>query len=175
MVELIILKFSDASFPYLPSNFLTTLHFNNLSYPTLKTLDFNMHWKSICHESGRENLLEKIRSCWWLICHVGIKAFKNSLSAGLSARHITQSVHRWPVLPISGVRLVQFGLIALLPWRAGTTGGLLWHVCSDTTTSAPQMNFRDHTTAVHFSKSHQPTCTWNTVLAEREQYLLKRA
>lgn len=92
MVELIILKFSDASFPYLPSNFLTTLHFNNLSYPTLKTLDFNRHWKSICHESGRENLLEKIRSCWWLICHVGIKAFKNSLSAELSARHITQSV-----------------------------------------------------------------------------------
>lgn len=45
-------------------------------------------------------------------CRVGIKAFKTSLSAGLSACHIPQSVHRWPVLPTSGVRFVQLSLIA---------------------------------------------------------------
>lgn len=105
-------EISDASFPYLPYSFLTTLHSNYLSYLSLKTFDFNMHWKSVWHESGRESLLEKIRSCWWLFLPCWYKSFHNQPVSRAVCCHIPQSVHRWPVLPTSGVRFVQFGLIA---------------------------------------------------------------
>lgn len=73
-------------------------------------------------------------------------------------------------LAASGVRLVHLaqlvGLVVLLPGCARSAGGLLWHVCSETTMSVPQMSGGDFTAAVHLSKSPQPACTWNTALAE---------
>lgn len=108
-----------------------------------------MYWKSKWHKSGRENLMEKTRSYWYLIlpCWYLGKAFKNSLSAGLSALHNIQTVCRWPVLAISSVRLIRsvrpVGLVTLLPGCASSAGGLLWHACSETTMSVPQMRFGD--------------------------------
>lgn len=117
-------KISDASFsqhfsfpPQLPPIFFKHFPFYQCILSQLKTLDFNMHWKSEWYKSGRENLTEKTRSDWCLIlpCWYLGKAFKTSLSAGLSDLHNVHSVPRWPVLATSSVRLVQWAqLVASL-------------------------------------------------------------
>lgn len=173
MVELIIMKFSDASFPYLPYGFLITLHFNSLSYPSLKTLDFNMHWKSIWHGTGRENLLEKIRSCWWLILPCWYKGFqKQPVSRAVCPSHppVCSQVACSASLMCQVYRVWS---AAVLPGRVGTTGVLPWHMWNDTIPSAVLVNFRACTAAVHFSKSHQPAHTWDTALAESTQECIK--